>query len=65
MEKGTATQGMYEKFSGDEKARVAKCAADVRTIQHYTKSWPDCPLKEGTIVVDRVVLFQLQRTIHP
>ena len=28
MEKGTATQGKYEKFSADEKARVAKLAAE-------------------------------------
>ena len=29
MDKGTAMQDIYVKFSGDEKARVAKRAADV------------------------------------
>ena len=28
MEKGTVTEGMYEKFSADEKAKVAKLTAE-------------------------------------
>ena len=39
--KGTAMRGMYEKFSLDEKARVAKCTAEYRvsftTVQHVVK----------------------------
>ena len=53
MDKGTAmTPGMYEKFSADEKARVAKRAAEYgvfSTVRHLAKIWPDCPLKEGTV----------------
>ena len=52
MDKGKTTQGTYEKFSSDEKARVAKCTAEhgvLSTIWHYAKIWPDCPLKEGTV----------------
>ena len=52
MDKGKTTQGMYEKFSSDEKARVAKHAAEhgvLSTVRHYAKIWPDRPLKEGTV----------------
>ena len=49
MDKGTATmQGTYEKFSADEKARVAKSAAEygvLSTVRHFAKIWPDHPLK--------------------
>ena len=53
MDKGTAmTQGTYEKFSADEKVRVAKSAAEygvLSTVRHFAKIWPDRPLKEGTV----------------
>ena len=49
MDKGTATtRGMYEKFSADEKARVAKHAAEygvLSTVRHFAK------IKFGQIVV--------------
>ena len=49
MDKGTATtRGMYEKFSADEKARVAKRAAEygvLSTVRHFAK------IKFGQIVV--------------
>ena len=46
MEKGTATQGKYEKFSAEEKARVAKLVAEYgvfSTVQNFNKicNWPD------------------------
>ena len=52
MDKGKTTRGTYEKFSPDEKARVAKRAAEhgaLSTVQHFAKIWPDRPLKEGTV----------------
>ena len=52
MDKGQATRGTYEKFSADEKARVAKRAAEygvLSTVRHFAKIWPDSPLKEGTV----------------
>jgi len=52
MDKGKATRGTYEKFSSDEKARVAKCTAEhgvLSTVRHFAKIWPDRPLKEGTV----------------
>ena len=52
MDKGKATRGTYEKFSSDEKARVAKRAAEhgvLSTVRHFAKIWPDRPLKEGTV----------------
>ena len=53
MEKGKAvTRGPYEKFSADEKARVAKHAAEygvLSTVRHFSKIWTERPLKEGTV----------------
>ena len=52
MEKGKATRGTYEKFSADEKARVAKRAAEygvLSTVRHFSKIWPERPLKEATV----------------
>ena len=52
MHRGQTTRGTYEKFSADEKARVAKHTAEygvLSTIRHFAKIWPDRPLKEGTV----------------
>ena len=64
MQKGTVTQGTYEKFSANEKSGIAKLATKngvFLTVRHGTKirNWPDCPLKEGNLLVDKlkIVLF--------
>ena len=52
MDKGKATRGTYEKFSANEKARVAKRTAEygvLSTVRHFAKIWPERPLKEGTV----------------
>ena len=46
MDKGMMTQGTYEN------AKVAKHAVKygvLCTVQHFAKTWLDCPLKEGTV----------------
>ena len=58
MEKGKATQDKYKKFSADEKARVAKLAAEYgvfSTVQNFNKIciWPDWPLKKKPFLLTR------------
>ena len=59
MQKGTVMQGTYEKFSANGKSGIAKLATKYgafSTVRHCTKirNWPDCPLKEGTLLVDKL-----------
>ena len=50
-DKSKSVRGAYEKFSADEKATIGKRAAEhgvLATIRHFSKIYPDCPLKEST-----------------
>ena len=57
IEKGTAMEGMYEKFSADDKARVAKLTAVFSTVRHFTK------IAIGQIVLSKKEPFLLTRSL--
>ena len=51
-DKSKSVRGAYEKFSADEKAAIGKRAAEhsvSATIRHFSKIYPDRPLKESTV----------------
>ena len=58
MDKRKTTRGTYEKFSSDEKARVAKCAAEHEYCLLF-----NILLRFGQIILLRKKLFKVGRKI--